>query len=184
MIEEYNYNISNMSRTQINGNQILDGSITSSDLADDVEFSSVFVSGSAVIAGNIEVSGSFLVIGAQSMEVTGSLYVVDGDMVLDGASLLQVTGSVSITSGSLLLGSGSNLPMGTVTLDGSTPSGATVTNSLVSSKTMVFLTKQTANFPLGSVSVSAKSNGSFSIISSANGDSDTVSYLIINPSND
>lgn len=92
-----------------------------------------------------------------------------------------ITGSLRV-SGSLLLPSGSNQPMGTVALDGGNPGTATITNNLVTAASLIFLTKQTNNhLNTGSVVVSTKTNGSFSITSNHNGDTDTVAYLIINP---
>lgn len=147
-----------MSVTQIKGSQILDGSITSADMADDVAFS------------NVDINGN--------LTLTGSVFMSSGSFTVDGVAGLEITGSLTVT-GEISLGSGSNSPVGTVVLNGSNPS--TVTNSLVLETSMIYLTKQTATHSAGNVSISSKNAGSFSVVSSAAGDTDVVGYLIINP---
>ena len=81
-----------------------------------------------------------------------------------------------------MFSSGSNKTMGTVVLDGANPGVATVSNSLVTTSSLIFLTKQTnTNSGAGTVSVTSKGSGTFSITSNHNGDTDTVAYQIINP---
>jgi len=94
----------------------------------------------------------------------------------------QVTGSLRV-SGDILFSSGSNTTMGTFVLDGGNPGVATVSNSLVTANSLIFLTKQTnGNSGNGTVSVTSKGTGTFNVTSDHNGDADTVAYLIINPS--
>ena len=64
-------------------------------------------------------------------------------------------------------------------LDGGIPSTAVVVNSLVNANSIIMLTKQTTT-STGSVSISYKSNSTFIITSTANGDTDYVGYMIIN----
>jgi phage gp45-like len=72
--------------------------------------------------------------------------------------------------------------MGTVVLNGANPGTATVSNSLVTANSLIFLTKQTnVHSGNGTVSVTSKGSGTFSITSDHNGDTDTVAYQIINP---
>jgi hypothetical protein len=72
--------------------------------------------------------------------------------------------------------------MGTVALNGGNPGTATVSNSLVTSNSIIFLTKQTnTNSGNGTVSVTSKGSSTFSITSDHNGDTDVVAYQIINP---
>ena len=95
------------------------------------------------------------------------------------ASGVEVTGSLRV-SGDVMFASGSNTTMGTVVLDGANPGTATVSNSLVSANSLIFLTKQTlSNSHM--VAVTSKGTGTFTITSNGNGDTDTVAYLIINP---
>ena len=99
---------------------------------------------------------------------------------------LSVTGSLNVTGsanikGNLLLASGSNKTTGIVTLDGGNPGTVTVSNSLVGSTSMIFLTKQTLNHSNGYVAVSSKGSGTFTITSNHNGDTDLVAYMIVNP---
>ena len=93
-----------------------------------------------------------------------------------------VTGSLRVT-GDVMFASGSNTTMGTVALDGANPGTATVSNTLVTANSLIYLTKQTNNHPnAGPVVVSSKGSSTFTITSNHNGDTDTVAYLIINPS--
>jgi hypothetical protein len=100
---------------------------------------------------------------------------------------LKVSGTTNLTgsllvSGDVMFSSGSNKTMGTVALDGANPGAATVSNSLVTTSSLIFLTKQTNNHPnAGPVVVSSKGSGTFTITSNHNGDTDTVAYQIINP---
>ena len=100
---------------------------------------------------------------------------------------LQINGNTDIRYGLKVQGnvqfeSGSNKTMGTVALNGANPGTATVSNSLVTANSLIFLTKQTYNHPQGQgVSISSKGAGTFTISSNHNGDTDTVAYLIINP---
>ena len=95
---------------------------------------------------------------------------------------MNITGSLAVT-GDIKFASGSNKTMGTFVLDGGNPSTATISNSLVTANSLIFLTKQTnTNSGNGTVSVTSKGTGTFSVTSNHNGDTDTVAYLIINPS--
>ena len=95
---------------------------------------------------------------------------------------MTVTGSFAVT-GNVLFASGSNKTMGTFVLDGANPGAATISNSLVTATSLIFLTKQTnVHSGNGTVSVTSKGSGTFSVTSNHNGDTDTVAYLIINPS--
>jgi len=90
-------------------------------------------------------------------------------------------GQFSITGG-LKLQSGSNTPMGTVTLNGGNPGTATISNSLVTSASLIFLTKQTfTHINSRGIAVVSKNTGTFTISSGHNGDTDVVAYMIINP---
>ena len=136
----------------------------------------VFVVGTGTAAGSrrnaihIDINNNTRITG--SLLISGSLNTV-GNTVM--------TGSLSV-SGDVMFSSGSNKTMGTVALDGANPGTATVSNSLVTSNSMIFLTKQTNNHPnAGPVVVSSKGTGTFTITSNHNGDADTVAYQIINP---
>jgi len=101
------------------------------------------------------------------------------DTVWNGT--LDVSGSLTLRDG-LNIASGSNKTIGTVALNGGNPGTATVSNSLVTSNSIIFLTKQTnTNSGNGTVSVTSKGTGTFSITSDHNGDTDVVAYQIINP---
>ena len=65
-------------------------------------------------------------------------------------------------------------------LDGANPGAAVVSNSLVTTSSLIFLTKQTLT-NAHMVAVSSKGSSTFTITSNGNGDTDTVAYLIVNP---
>jgi len=91
-----------------------------------------------------------------------------------------VSGSLSVTN-DVRFASGSNKTIGTAVLDGGNPGSVVVSNSLVTSNSIIMLTKQTLTNH-ASVSITSKGSGTFTIGSSHNGDTDTVGFLIINPS--
>tara|TARA_R110000868_G_scaffold370916_3_gene634439 strand:+ start:8472 stop:11774 length:3303 start_codon:yes stop_codon:yes gene_type:complete len=98
---------------------------------------------------------------------------------------LKVSGTTNLTgsllvSGDVQFASGSNKTIGTVVLDGANPGAATVSNSLVTANSLIFLTKQTLT-NAHMVAVSSKGSGTFTITSNGNGDTDVVAYQIINP---
>jgi hypothetical protein len=102
-------------------------------------------------------------------------------MFKSGSAPLTITGSLKVT-GDIQFASGSNTTMGTVALNGANPGVATVSNSLVTANSLIFLTKQTNNHPnAGPVVVSSKGTNTFTITSNHNGDTDVVAYQIINP---
>jgi hypothetical protein len=92
---------------------------------------------------------------------------------------LDVSGTTRL-NGDLTLTSGTNKTTSVVVLTGGNPSTVVVNNSLVKTSSLILLTKQTAVYSAGTPSILTKTNGSFTIISSANGDTDSVGYLIIN----
>ena len=94
---------------------------------------------------------------------------------------LTITGSLRV-SGDVMFASGSNKTIGTVALDGGNPGSATVSNSLVTANSIIFLTKQTfVHTNSRGVAVVSKGSGTFTISSGHNGDDDVVAYQIINP---
>jgi hypothetical protein len=110
---------------------------------------------------------------------SGSLVGVSGSLDIKGPSTL--TGSLNV-SGDVMFASGSNKTIGTFVLDGGNPGVASISNTLVTANSLIFLTKQTnTNSGNGTVSVTSKGIGTFSVTSNHNGDTDTVAYLIINP---
>ena len=109
-----------------------------------------------------------------------------GSSVLDWYRDTNFSGSLNISSsltlrGGLNIASGSNKTMGTVALNGGNPGTVTVSNNLVTTSSLIFLTKQTYNHSAGIVGISSKGSGTFTISSGHNGDTDVVAYQIINP---
>jgi len=98
---------------------------------------------------------------------------------VDSGFKLNVSGTTRL-NGDLTLTSGTNKTTDVVVLTGGNPSTVVVNNSLVKTTSLILLTKQTAVYSAGTASILTKTNGSFTIISSANGDTDSVGYLIIN----
>ena len=115
---------------------------------------------------------------------SGSNTFVEGTLNISGST--SITGSLAIKSNNgfqLLLPSGSNQQTGLFVLNGGSPGVATISNTLVTANSLIFLTKQSnANSGNGTVSVTSKGSGTFSVTSDHNGDADTVAYMIINPS--
>lgn len=139
---------------------------------------------SAIIAGNagttLNNTTSSVALGRDTAYVGNANYTLYTQNI-DASGSVSVTGSATVT-GDVKFASGSNKTMGTFVLDGGNPGVATVSNSLVSATSLIFLTKQTnANSGNGTVSVTSKGTGTFSVTSNHNGDTDTVAYLIINP---
>lgn len=125
--------------------------------------------------------------GVQKFSVT-SLGQVDSS-----SSITAATGNITATNGNLVLGTtGNKLQISAATpasdsigtsaaLDGATPSQLVVSTTAVTSASKIFLSYATAGGTQGSLSVGTIVNGtSFQIKSSANGDTSTVNYLIIN----
>ena len=111
----------------------------------------------------------------------GTMDATAANQTLQINATTTIQGSLKV-SGDVMFASGSNKTIGTVALDGGNPGTATVSNSLVTATSLIFLTKQTNNHPnAGPVVVSSKGTGTFTITSNHNGDSDTVAYQIINP---
>jgi uncharacterized coiled-coil protein SlyX len=112
---------------------------------------------------------------------SGSNTFVEGSFNVSGST--NFTGSVKVASTfQLQLPTGSNQQAGTAVLDGGTPASVVVSNSLVTANSIIMLTKQTNAVTPASVSISAKSAGSFTISSTGVTDTDTVGWFIINNS--
>ena len=79
------------------------------------------------------------------------------------ANSIELSGSIKVNTGS----SGS---AGTAVLDGGNPGTVTVSNSQVTSNSLILLTKQTLNHTNGYVAISSKGTGTFTITSNHNGD--------------
>ncbi len=123
--------------------------------------------------------------GTRTLDIKVDETVITGSLIASGSQHrlvgpTTITGSLNV-SGDVMFASGSNKTIGTVVLNGGNPATASVSNSLVTANSLIFLTKQTFTNH-ASVSVSSKGSGTFSIESSHNGDADTVGFLIINPS--
>ena len=103
---------------------------------------------------------------------------VNGDITANNN--LNVTQNLNLYGNQTFVSSGANQSIGTATLNGANPATVTVSNNTVSTNSIILLTKQTANHTNGSLSVS-KTNGSFTIHSSHNGDTDVVGWMIIQP---
>ena len=136
----------------------------------------------AIIAGgNVSLNNgnSTVALGRDTAYTASAAYTLFTQNI-NASGSVSITGSATIT-GDVKFASGSNTTMGTAVLDGANPGTVTVSNSLVTANSLIFLTKQTLNHPNGYVAVSSKGSSTFTITSNHNGDSDTVAYLIINP---
>jgi len=131
--------------------------------------------GPGLAVSNADLSDYPVVIGLQA----GNTYT-DGTVTI--LKPLDVSGSVSVApTFQLQLPTGSNQQVGTATLDGGNPGTVTVSNSLVNANSIILVTKQTFVHS-GVANVSSKGSGTFTITSTANGDTDVVGYMIINNS--
>jgi len=110
-----------------------------------------------------------------------------------GTGITATTGNITATNGNLNLnGAGNKLNIHASTaasdsvgtsaaLDGASPSQQVVSTTAVTAASKIFLTYNTAGGTLGSLSIGTIVPGtSFQILSSANGDTSTVNYWIIN----
>jgi len=98
---------------------------------------------------------------------------------------LDTSGNVQIETlgGGLRIKEGSNGRMGIAVLDGGTPAAVTVNNTSVTASTRVFLTVQNAGGLFGSVVVSARTAAtSFTITSSLAADTNSVAWMLVEPS--
>jgi hypothetical protein len=91
--------------------------------------------------------------------------------------------SIQLAGKGVQIKEGANARMGTSILNGASPGTVTVANTSVTASTRIFLTTQTAGGSVGFPYVSAiTASTSFSITSSANGDTNIVAWLLIEPS--
>jgi len=137
-------------------------------------------SGNLLIGGMSYSSGSIFDNKFEINNNSTRIFHKSGSDPLQIGSNTQITGSLNV-SGDVLFASGSNKTMGTAVLDNGSPSSVVVSNSLVTANSLIFLTKQTLT-NAHMVAVSSKGTNTFTITSNGNGDTDTVAYLIINPS--
>ena len=145
---------------------------------------------------NINASGSAVTtIGTGG---TGAVNIgnATGNTVVTGSlrtttTLTATLGNITATNGNLVLGTagnklnittGANASVGvSAALDGASPSQLVVATTAVTASSLIFLSYATAGGTQGSLSIGTVVAGtSFQIKSSANGDTSTVNWLIIN----
>lgn len=163
-------------------------------------FTSLTVNGTTTLTGttNINTTGSAVTTigtggtGAVNIgNATGNTSVTG--TLITSAGITATTGNLTATNGNLALNHAGNKlvihastdasdSVGTsAALDGASPSQLVVSTTAVTSSSKIFLSYATAGGTEGSLSVGTIVNGvSFQIKSSANGDTSTVNYLIIN----
>src|SRR6185437_1485786 len=142
-------------------------------------------------AGNVSASGS--VTGGTGVTATTGNVTATAGAVNAGTSMTATLGNITATNGNLVLnGAGNKLVIHASTaasdsvgtsaaLDGASPSQLVVSTTAVSAASKIFLTINTPAGTPGFLSVGTIVPGvSFQIKSSANGDTSTVNYLIIN----
>lgn len=89
----------------------------------------------------------------------------------------------SVAGKGLQIKEGSNARMGVSVLNGGSPASVVVNNTSVTANTRIFLTGNADGGTVGFVRVSARTAAtSFTITSSANGDTSTVAWLLVEPS--
>ena len=151
----------------------------------------------AASSGNVSASGT-VTAGTGITSTTGNIAASAGNVsasgtVTGGTGVTATTGDVTATNGNLVLGSAGNKlvihattaasdSLGTSdALDGASPSQLVVSTTAAKTASKIFLTYNTPAGTPGFLSVGTIVDGvSFQIKSSANGDTSTVNYLIIN----
>jgi len=149
------------------------------------------------VAGNIVIAGTASEITVTNTAGTATLtipaaFIAPGSVAAT-TSLTATLGNITATNGDLVLGTtGNKLKIHastaasdsigiSVALDGASPSQLVVSTTAVKTGSIILLSYNTAGGTLGSLSVGAiVDSTSFQIKSSANGDTSTVNYLIIN----
>lgn len=152
---------------------------------------SVFIRGGADVGSGGGGGGYVYIDGGNSSASKGQIWiganiagVTSGITIGNANNITTINGETTINSlkvnNNFKIASGTNLPTGIATLNGGNPASVTVTNNLVTTASIIFLTKQTNNHNSQGNLTITKNAGSFIIHSDHNGDSDTVGYLIIN----
>jgi len=127
------------------------------------------------VSGTLSASNGSIHTLSSSILSSSNLYL---DEFLLSANTLQ-TGYLEVLQ-NIIIASGSNKPVGTAILNGGNPASVVVTNSLASTSSVIFLTKQTNNHSgQGNLTIT-KNGGSFTIYSDHNSDTDVVGYMIVN----
>lgn len=147
--------------------------------------------------GNTAITGT-LTTSAGITATTGNITASSGNVsasgtVTGGTGVTATTGNLTATNGNLALnGAGNKLVIHASTaasdsvgtsaaLDGASPSQLVVATTAVTAASKIFLSGGTAGGTQGFLSIGTIVPGvSFQILSSANGDTSTVNYLIVN----
>lgn len=130
---------------------------------------------------------------ASTTTIAAGTTITAGTSVTAGTTVTATLGDITATNGDLVLGTSGNklvIPAATAAsdsigtsaaLDGASPSQLVVSTTAVTAASKIFLTYATQGGTQGSLTVGTIVDGvSFQILSSANGDTSTVNYLIIN----
>jgi len=168
---------------------IVTGNGTAAMTANAVTQHGVLIGGAANAASSLAVAATgTLLAGATgadpaftaSPSVTGSLTA--------GTTLTATLGAITATNGNLVLGTagnkisittGANASLGTTAAMGGTPGTVTVTSTAVTTSSIIIFSRNTTGGTPGNVSISAQTNGSFTLLSTGN-ETSTFNYLIIN----
>jgi len=158
------------------------GNGTNFKVGDDVFIGDVNIANTMQVKGQQDGTQGFIKFGS------GSNSPIIGGVA--GNNIFQITGSANLSQsltvkGSLNFANGTDKATGTVQLGGgsSTPrDSVTITNSLITTSSIILLTKQTFQGTSAGVAVVSASLGSALISTGTNaGDTSTVGYMIINP---
>jgi len=133
--------------------------------------------------GAVTPSKFFRLSNSGSFEIVDSAYQNNLFQLKDNGNV-SISGSLTV-KGSLNFANGTDKPTGTVTLGGGTSTprdSATITNNLITTSSIILLTKQTFQGNSAGVAVVSASLGSALISTGTNaGDTSVVAYMIINP---
>lgn len=106
-----------------------------------------------------------------------SMRAATGDFEGTSANLSLLTAGKGIK-----IKEGSNARMGTAVLDGGSPASVVVANTSVTASTRVIYCRAAAGGTLGHLSQTQIAATSFTITSSANGETSTITWLLVEPS--
>lgn len=153
------------------------------------------VSGAGVYTMGIDNSASddFVLAASTALGTSDIMSISSVGAVIHAGAITSTLGDITATNGNLVLaaaGNKLNIHASTAAsdsvgvsavLDGASPSQLVVSTTAVTSSSIILLSYNTAGGTQGSLSVGTIVNGtSFQIKSSANGDTSTVNYMIIN----
>lgn len=176
---------SNLPIGQIWINQSVSGNVVSI-------LSSKSSSGSGVTANWQVLGGSGAALTPSSITTTGSITAGTSlsatTSITAGTTITATLGAITATNGNLVLGTagnklsiatGANASVGVTAAMSGTPGAISVSTTACTTNSIILFSRATTGGTPGNVSITAQSNGSFTLTSTGN-ETSTFNYLIIN----